>query len=145
MTPGASWDASIDVQAEEKEPAAETVIAATPDPGMGNPVVTNPVATRPVAGNSVAGNGSIHQPAPWGNVIQRFVAERCEMGDDRRMLAGELYAGFVDWCQDSGLEPVSQRAFGMRLTNLGMTRKRRGHGKHWWVGIRLSEAAQAVF
>ena len=35
-------------------------------------------------------------------------------------------------------QPVSQRAFGMRLTGLGLRRKRRGHGKHWWEGIRLA-------
>ncbi len=72
-----------------------------------------------------------------GNLISRFVDERCVTGDDRRMLAGQLYAGFIDWCHDTGLQAVSQRAFGMRLTGLGFRRKRRGHGKHWWEGIRL--------
>ena len=81
--------------------------------------------------------------APMGNIIQRFIAERCEIGEGQRTLAGELYAGFLEWCRDSGNDPVSQRAFGMRLTNLGLTRKRRGHGKHWWEGIRLADAWQA--
>ncbi len=76
--------------------------------------------------------------APMGNTIHRFIGERCEMGEGQRTLAGELYAGFLGWCHDSGNDPVSQRAFGMRLTNLGLTRKRRGHGKHWWEGIRLA-------
>ena len=75
-----------------------------------------------------------------GNLISRFVEELCETGDGRRMLAGELYAGFIDWCRDSSMQAVSQRAFGMRLTGLGFRRKRRGHGKHWWEGIRLAAA-----
>ena len=79
--------------------------------------------------------------APAHSIIQRFVAEECETGDEQRMLAGELYAGFVEWCTDSGFEPVSQRAFGLRLTGLGHTRKRRGHGKHWWMGISLAETS----
>ena len=73
-------------------------------------------------------------------MIGQFVAEYCETGDDRRMLAGELYEGFVGWCQDTGRQPVSQRAFGMRLSGLGLRRKRRGHGKHWWEGIRLASS-----
>lgn len=74
------------------------------------------------------------------NAIHRFVAERCDMGEDRRTLAGELYAGFLRWCSDTGHDPMSQRAFGMRLTTMGLKRKRRGHGKHWWEGIRLADA-----
>ena len=77
-------------------------------------------------------------PDPAGNAIDRFIAECCETGPERRMLAGELYAGFQTWCRAADQEPASQRAFGMRLTRLGLTRKRRGHGKHWWEGIRLT-------
>ena len=54
------------------------------------------------------------------------------------MLAGDLYAGFLEWSRNAGQEPISQRAFGMRLTALGLVRKRRGHGKHWWEGICLA-------
>ena len=75
---------------------------------------------------------------PGSNIVGQFVAERCDTGEELRMLAGELYAGFLGWCQASGRQPVSQRAFGMRLTGLGLKRKRRGHGKHWWEGIRLA-------
>ena len=72
------------------------------------------------------------------NPIDRFIAERCETGEGKRILAGELYAGFLEWRRNNGQEPISQRAFGMRLTALGLRRKRRGHGKHWWEGIRLA-------
>ena len=82
--------------------------------------------------------GSPIAPDSTGNPVDRFVAERCETGEGKRMLAGELYAGFLEWRRNTGEEPISQRAFGMRLTALGLRRKRRGHGKHWWEGIRLA-------
>ena len=72
-------------------------------------------------------------------MVDRFVAERCETGDGRRILAGELYKGFAEWCARDGDAVISQRSFGMRLTSLGLRRKRRGHGRHWWEGIRLAE------
>ena len=77
-------------------------------------------------------------PDSADNPVDLFVAKRCETGAGKRMLAGELYAGFLEWSHNAGQEPVSQRAFGMRLTALGLRRKRRGHGKHWWEGIRLA-------
>ena len=83
-------------------------------------------------------HGSRLEAIPAGGLIRRFIAERCETGDERRALAGELYTGFLHWCNDLGHQPLSQRAFGMRLTSLGLRRKRRGHGKHWWEGIRLA-------
>ena len=97
-------------------------------------------------GAAPASNGNGHfngglaapgDPIPTGNLVRRFIHEQCETGDGRRTLAGELYSGFLGWCRDSGHQPVSQRAFGIRLTGLGLRRKRRGHGKHWWEGICL--------
>jgi hypothetical protein len=52
-------------------------------------------------------------------------------------LAKDLYAGFQDWCRETGQDDVSQRSFGMQLTAMGFQRRRRGRGKHWWDGIRL--------
>ncbi len=93
--------------------------------------------TAPAGAVSLAAN-----PPPASGLIRRFIAERCETGEGLRTLAGELYKGFLGWCAESGCPPVSQRAFGMRLTGLGLTRKRRGHGKHWWEGIRLAGIRQ---
>ncbi|MYC37519.1 MAG: hypothetical protein F4X66_11520 [Chloroflexi bacterium] len=81
---------------------------------------------------------AIVAPNFGSNPVDRFVTERCETGAGKRMLAGELYAGFLEWGSSTGQEPISQRAFGMRLTALGLRRKRRGHGKHWWEGIRVA-------
>ncbi len=101
-----------------------------PDPRPQEPPIVIP-AKAGIQGGSIALDSR-------GNPIDRFVTERCETGEGNRVLAGELYAGFLDWRRNAGREPISQRAFGMRLTALGLRRKRRGHGKHWWEGIRLA-------
>ena len=70
--------------------------------------------------------------------ISRFVVEQCDIGDHNLVLAKDLYAKFQEWCQENGLDDVSQRSFGMQLTAMGLHRRRRGRGKHWWDGIRLA-------
>jgi len=69
--------------------------------------------------------------------VAQFVAEQCGVGDGSLVLAKDLYAGFQDWCRETGQDDVSQRSFGMQLTTMGFQRRRRGRGKHWWDGIRL--------
>ena len=80
-------------------------------------------------------------PLSGANPVEPFVAARCELGPDCRTLAGDLYGGYVAWCQENDQPPLSQRSFGMRLTDLGLERKRRGRGKHWWEGVRLAAVA----
>ena len=75
-----------------------------------------------------------------GPVI-RFIAERCDLGGQNLVLAKELYAGFQEWCRETGQDDASQRSFGMQLTAMGLQRRRRGRGKHWWDGICLSGSA----
>jgi phage/plasmid-associated DNA primase len=70
--------------------------------------------------------------------VVRFVTEECDVGDASLVLAKDLYTGFQEWCRKTGLDDVSQRSFGMQLTAMGFQRRRRGRGKHWWDGIRLT-------
>ena len=128
-----SWDSSLQEQAGQWHsiPSREELARGTNGPATS---ANGPNGHR----RPLQREGSPLGPVA-GNLIHRFVQERCETGDGRRTLAGELYAGFVAWCGNSSVPAVSQRAFGMRLTSLGFRRKRRGHGKHWWEGIRLAE------
>ena len=81
-------------------------------------------------------------PEETDSPVARFINERCEVGSRDLVLAKELYSGFQNWCRETGRDDVSQRAFGMQLTAMGFQRRRRGRGKHWWDGIRLSGSAQ---
>ena len=74
--------------------------------------------------------------------VARFVVEQCDVGGKNLVLAKELYARFQVWCRQTGLDDVSQRSFGMQLTAMGFLRRRRGRGKHWWDGIRLSGVSE---
>jgi hypothetical protein len=97
---------------------------------------------RPPTGPRLAPSSSGRFPAvDTANSVQSFVAARCEIGPHCRSLAGDLYSGYVAWCQANGQPPLPQRSFGMRLTDLGLERKRRGRGKHWWEGVRLANQA----
>ncbi len=74
--------------------------------------------------------------------VEGFISTRCQLGESFRSTAKDLYASYVVWCKETEQQPVAQRSFGMRLTGLGLERRRRGRGKHWWEGIRLAEAPE---
>ena len=70
-------------------------------------------------------------------VVSDFVAARCQVGDDALIIAKDLYQAYLDWCRETGQEPLPQRSFGMQLTAQGFQRRRRGKGRHWWTGVGL--------
>jgi hypothetical protein len=84
--------------------------------------------------------------APMGatDSVEVFISTRCELGEAFRSTAKDLYANYVGWCKEAEQQPIAQRSFGMRLTGLGLERRRRGRGKHWWEGIRLAGAPELM-
>ena len=89
----------------------------------------------------------LSSPAPSQMIdgpVQRFVDVQCDVGESNLVLAKDLYLAFQEWCRDTGQNDVSQRSFGMQLTGLGFQRRRRGRGKHWWDGIKLTTSAQTL-
>ena len=81
---------------------------------------------------------------PDAGLVSAFVEETCVVGEEEMVLAGDLFNSYVEWCREQGAEPVGQRRFGIYLTSAGLERKRRGRGKHWWMGVGLREAAAPV-
>jgi hypothetical protein len=75
--------------------------------------------------------------------VSQFISARCMVGPDYQTIAGGLYDEYVKWCQETGQDTLGQRSFGMQLTRLGFTRRRRGRGRHWWQGIGLAGATGA--
>ena len=72
--------------------------------------------------------------------VADFVAARCAVNEDALIIAKEFYQAYIDWCKEQGRQPLPQRTFGMQLTAQGFQRRRRGKGKHWWVGVGLLAA-----
>ena len=67
--------------------------------------------------------------------IDDFVAGVCATGAEEMSLAGDLYTSYARWCLEQGYLAHSQRKFGLELRARGYERKRRGKGKHWWLGV----------
>jgi putative DNA primase/helicase len=65
-----------------------------------------------------------------------FLDDRCELGRDCTTSAGELYAAYVTWCQTAGERAQTQRAFGLALTERGITALKKS-GTVRRTGIRL--------
>ena len=72
--------------------------------------------------------------------VDDFVTDACATGGRAMMLAGELYASYAHWCLDNGYLAHSQRKFGLELAAQGYERKRRGKGRHWWIGVQYRES-----
>ena len=69
--------------------------------------------------------------------LQRFVDECCVVLPEEAATARDLYIGYIRWCDENQQRPLLQRNFGLNLSGLGFHRRRRGHGRHWWLGIGL--------
>ena len=111
-------------------------------PRRNNPAVDGP---EPAAGwvapdgppeprFSVASQASEHGP------VDDFVANACATGGEAKALAGDLYTSYARWCLENGYLAHSQRKFGLELRARGYERKRRGKGRHWWLGVAAAQA-----
>jgi P4 family phage/plasmid primase-like protien len=70
------------------------------------------------------------------DTVAQFLAERCQLGNpDHRHRAGELYAAYRAWCQDGGVDPLTQKSFGDAMTERGVERK--SSNGVWYVGVAM--------
>ncbi len=67
--------------------------------------------------------------------VDDFITNACSTGTRAMTLAGDLYTAYSRWCLDHGYLAHSQRKFGLELRARGYQRKRRGKGRHWWMGL----------
>lgn len=65
-----------------------------------------------------------------------FIDERCEIDSEVSTSAGELYRAYRSWADENGEKPLSQRWFGLRLSERGLHSSTR-HGRKTWRGITL--------
>ena len=101
-----------------------------------------PLGTQPplpIDGLLPQSSGSDPDSGPVSDSAAAFVSTCGVIAPEAMIIARELYGHYQTWCRETDREPLSQRSFGMRLTDLGFDRKRRGRGRHWWVGLGLAE------
>jgi hypothetical protein len=127
-------DSAGDQPAQTSAPPPEIAHVESP-PVASAPVENAPIDSAPVESDPAEDEGEPVAEVDGQASVSRFVTERCIVGPDLRTIASGLYAAYVDWCQETQQTPMAQRSFGMRLTGLGFTRRRRGRGRHWWEGL----------
>jgi len=72
------------------------------------------------------------------DILAVFLSECCVINPLAKAAAKDLYRAYVEWCEETGERPTSQRNFGMRLTERGFERYRGGKsGGFMWRGIGL--------
>lgn len=71
------------------------------------------------------------------DTLRSFIEERCTIDSHARALAGALYREYRLWAEAAGEKPLSQRWFGLRLSERGFTAKRSRNQRTWeGVGLR---------
>jgi hypothetical protein len=105
--------------------------------------VTDDTSEQPKAGEDTAKKVLAAQAPPSNGRVSTiadvltYILERCQVGEEHKVIAKGLYEDYSGWCRLRGEEPLAQRSFGMQLTAQGFQRQRRGKGRHWWMGLGL--------
>ena len=72
------------------------------------------------------------------DTLKDFLESCCIEQADAEAKVGDLYAAYVAWCEANGERALSQRAFGLKLTERGIG-QRRTKSARFWVGIGVVE------
>lgn len=71
------------------------------------------------------------------DVLGEFLAECCVFERNAQSSAKDMYAAYCDWATRNGEKPLSQRWFGLRLTERGTCESYRTRSARYWHGIGL--------
>lgn len=72
--------------------------------------------------------------------LNNFLSERCELGENFKVLAKDLYDGYKKYCEETGEEIKSNQAFGRALSNAGFERSRTSSCRSW-KGLRILDVS----
>ncbi len=76
--------------------------------------------------------------------IARFLGADTDASPASWVSAGELYARWLEWTAEAGIEPGSQKAFAQAVAALGFTPARRHGGRRGFAGLRLRDVTPSV-
>ena len=73
--------------------------------------------------------------------VGAWLRERADLADRAaETRVREVYEDYLAWCARADETPLPERAFGSRLADAGLSRRRATHGERRWVGVRLRGA-----
>jgi hypothetical protein len=76
-------------------------------------------------------------PVDARDLVDDFLADRCEFADDHRVGSTELYQAFAEWSRNSGImKVITMKRFGMIM---GHSFERVKSGTVFYIGLRLKE------
>jgi putative DNA primase/helicase len=70
--------------------------------------------------------------------VGAFIAEECEVGDSFEVPWRKLFTAFLEWCEDTGHDPMTETMFGGRLTRAGFLGRRDTDKTYYRQGLRLN-------
>jgi putative DNA primase/helicase len=65
------------------------------------------------------------------DIIGNFLKECCVQKQGAAIRARELFQAYQDWCDENNEMATSERVFGIRIKELGMTQKRTSEARFW--------------
>jgi putative DNA primase/helicase len=65
------------------------------------------------------------------DVIGNFLKERCVQKPELSIRARELFRAYQEWCEENNELATSERMFGIRMKELGISQKRAADARHW--------------
>lgn len=74
--------------------------------------------------------------------LQRFINDRCTVGDGLKCSKPDLHNVYVDWCRDNYSTPLNERVFGRSIKEHGFSDSRpriNGERVKTWLGISISD------
>jgi putative DNA primase/helicase len=73
------------------------------------------------------------------DVIGNFIKERCVQEPKLSIRARELFRAYQEWCADCNEQATSERMFGVRMKELGISQKRTAEARYW-EGLGLAQS-----
>jgi putative DNA primase/helicase len=78
------------------------------------------------------------------DVLGGFLAECCVFQNSAEVSAKELYSSYCQWAEGNREKPLSQRWFGLRLSERGTCERIHRRTGWFWIGIRLVDESDPV-
>jgi len=76
------------------------------------------------------------------DVFEGFLVDECHRVASASCSAADLYDAYEHWCKDNDVDAIKKRAFGIRLTDMGLIPDKGTGGKRLWRGIGLDAPEQ---